>query len=450
MCIQGLLSIEGCYVKFLEDFSFMKLQNTLNNHMINLSKKGELWPKRKAKPLSVSQEEKMWNDGILGMSNPKQLVETLLYLLGMHFALRAKDEHKALQAGVQLSIHNDSETGEKYLQYKESSSKNYQGGLYDMHWEPKIGWAYENKKNPDRWVVNLYECYMSLHPTSANCSPDFYLRPLAHVNSAGVGYSCQPQGVHTIEKTVKNLCVWAGIVGRCTNHSLCATTATRLYQNNVDKQIICEHTGHSSEAVCSYKHPSTEQLKTVSNILHGNLTPVKKSVPSTTVRRAEAAEGKTEGTLPMIVALHSSKFHQTKLRLDTKPRTEQSTSVAIQTGISDYPPDIAELMQKHIGECSQEELQKFMWFMKQQEECDTPNMNLNFHIHMDNWTQKPWMIITVLGQLFQFLVPFDNLHCFVFKLYLYCSCLCIELYAGVSLVWLIKVLKSSKCLVENL
>ncbi len=42
MCIQGLLSIEGCYVKFLEDFSFMKLQNTLNNHMINLSKKGEL------------------------------------------------------------------------------------------------------------------------------------------------------------------------------------------------------------------------------------------------------------------------------------------------------------------------------------------------------------------------------------------------------------------------
>ncbi len=43
-------------------------------------------------------------------------------------------------------------------------------------------------------------------------------------------------------------------------------------------------------------------------------------------------------------------------------------------------------MQKHIGEYSQEELQKFMQFIKQQEECDTPNMNLNFHIHMDNWT----------------------------------------------------------------
>ncbi len=236
----------------------------------------------------------------------------------MHFALRAKNEHKALQAGVQLSVHNDSETGEKYLQYKESSSKNWQGGLCDMCQEPKTGQAYKNKKNPDRCVVNLYEYYMSLCPTSANCSPDFYLRPLACVNFAGVGYSCQPQGLYTIEKMVKNLYGWAGIAGRCTNHSLCVTTATRLYQNNVDEQIICECTGHSSEAVHSYKCTSTEQLKTVSNILHGNLIPVKKSVPSATVIRAEAVEGKTEGTLPTIVALHSGKFHQTKLRLATK------------------------------------------------------------------------------------------------------------------------------------
>jgi len=65
------------------------------------------------------------------------------------------------------------------------------------------------------------------------------------------------------------MCKKAGISGFCTNHSLKATTATRLHQSGcVDEQQIMERTGHRSlEAVKSYKTSSTEQLEKVSDIL---------------------------------------------------------------------------------------------------------------------------------------------------------------------------------------
>ena len=61
-----------------------------------------------------------------------------------------------------------------------------------------------------------------------------------------------------------------GIEGRVTNHSLRATAASCLYNENVDKQLICEVTGHRSNAVRSYKRTCEDQLKCVSNYLYGN------------------------------------------------------------------------------------------------------------------------------------------------------------------------------------
>ena len=58
------------------------------------------------------------------------------------------------------------------------------------------------------------------------------------------------------------MCKNAGITGYCTNHSLRATTATRLHQSaSVEEQEIMERTGHRSiETVRSYKRVSHEQL----------------------------------------------------------------------------------------------------------------------------------------------------------------------------------------------
>ena len=66
------------------------------------------------------------------------------------------------------------------------------------------------------------------------------------------------------------LCKNGGIPGYYTNHSLRATAATHLYQNNVDEQIIQEFTGHCSIAVREYKRTSDDQKLMASNCVMGS------------------------------------------------------------------------------------------------------------------------------------------------------------------------------------
>ena len=64
------------------------------------------------------------------------------------------------------------------------------------------------------------------------------------------------------------MCVNVGIPGVKTNHSLKATCATRLYQENVDEQMIMERTGHRSiGGVRAYKRTSDIHVQKCSAIL---------------------------------------------------------------------------------------------------------------------------------------------------------------------------------------
>ena len=83
MAVQAHLSMNGHYVKLLNDPAFVKLQNTLNNRMIALSRKGQIHPKQKAEPITLSQERSLWEKAILGSDMPRKLVDTLLYLIGL-------------------------------------------------------------------------------------------------------------------------------------------------------------------------------------------------------------------------------------------------------------------------------------------------------------------------------------------------------------------------------
>ncbi len=71
-----------------------------------------------------------------------------------------------------------------------------------------------------------------------------------------VWYSDKPVGVNSLKKVVSSMMKEAGIEGHFTNHSLHATTATRMYEKGIDEQLIKEVTGHKSDAVRIYKHTS--------------------------------------------------------------------------------------------------------------------------------------------------------------------------------------------------
>ena len=270
--VQSFLKQSRYPVKFFEDEIFFDLKNTLDNRMKQLSKEGKIAPRIKAEPITINEEEALWNAGVLGDDNPEKLVNTVLYLNGVHFALRAADEHKSLKMGLQFKVGYDDSVGLKYLEYTECTSKCNQGGIASRNLKPKVSRAYENVMNSDRCMVRLYEKYISHRLDHLpKCSKDFYLRPLT-VPHGNIWYSSQPRGRHMLGEVVKTLCSKVGLSGRRSNHSCRASTATRMYDSGADEQLICERTGHRSVAVRSYKRTSNKQLRDISNMLYGNIT----------------------------------------------------------------------------------------------------------------------------------------------------------------------------------
>ena len=105
--------------------------------MQELSKEGKVAPRIQAEPISLSEEDRLWELGILGDDNPEKLINIILYLNGVYFALRAAEEHKSLKVNCQFKIGYDSSVGLKYLEYTECSSKYNQGGLSSRFIKPK-------------------------------------------------------------------------------------------------------------------------------------------------------------------------------------------------------------------------------------------------------------------------------------------------------------------------
>ena len=155
-----------------------------------------------------------------------------------------------------------------YFLYVEDMSKNNQFGLKRRKFLPKFVKQFSNESNPDRCFTRLFKLYNSVCPVDRP-NVAFYLKPLTVKRADGCWFSKQPLGHNILANMVKRMCSSAGIHGYKTNHSLRATSASRLYHKGVDEQLIMERTGHHSlEGIRSYKRTSTEQVMVLSDILN--------------------------------------------------------------------------------------------------------------------------------------------------------------------------------------
>ena len=125
--------------------------------MKELSEQGLGIIRKQASVISISQQNELWECGYLGSDTLQKLLDTVLYLLGLHFALRAGEEHRKLRLGEnsKIVIKNDEE-GRRYLEYIEDVSKSNRGGLLHRKVNPKVTIAYEDTEQPERCPVNIY------------------------------------------------------------------------------------------------------------------------------------------------------------------------------------------------------------------------------------------------------------------------------------------------------
>ena len=207
--IQMYLHENSISWKLLDGESFVNLRNVVDNTMKERTAMG-LGVRKSASVISLDQENKMFDDGILGEDNPTKLLETVIYMLGLHLALRGV-EHSCLRRpgfDSQILIDRD-DRGKKRLVYREDPlQKTNQGGLIGKR-NNKIVYIYQSN-SLRKCPVRLYEKYIGLLPEPKSCKK-LYMRPRVKY-SPKVWYCDQPYGMNKVGCTVKKVCARAGLM----------------------------------------------------------------------------------------------------------------------------------------------------------------------------------------------------------------------------------------------
>ena len=243
ICVQFHLESMGIYWKLLNEEIFQDVRYTLDNLMKLRTAAGLGISVKKAQVLSASDEDYLWSLGHFGTDNPDQLLNTLVLVIGKGFALRAGKEHHLLRAppfNSQFHFLIDHD-GKPFVRYIEDIGlKTNKGGIKQRKLQPKEVDMFS--LDSDKCPVKILQKYLSLIPVNCNC-PSFYLQPKKKI-TPDCWFQDRPAGVNRLRNTIKEICKSAKLPGFYSNHSLRSTSCTKMYECDVDEQIIQEISGH--------------------------------------------------------------------------------------------------------------------------------------------------------------------------------------------------------------
>ena len=80
-----------------KDPFFAPFRSSLDAEMKRLQSKGLGSKRNQAEPITEQEEDLLWEKGKLGDHNPRVLLQTIFYMVGVFFALRSGHEHRALR-----------------------------------------------------------------------------------------------------------------------------------------------------------------------------------------------------------------------------------------------------------------------------------------------------------------------------------------------------------------
>jgi hypothetical protein len=111
-----------------KDARFRQLHHALDVQFHKLHSDGIGRQVNHTEVISVEEEQKLWESGVLGVSNPLSLQNAVFYTIGKMLCLRGGVEHRALK----LSQLQRRTQPDHYI-YSENVSKNRNGSFKQLH-----------------------------------------------------------------------------------------------------------------------------------------------------------------------------------------------------------------------------------------------------------------------------------------------------------------------------
>ena len=199
-------------LSLFDDAQFGHFRSVLDGRMKLLSREGVGILRKQAEPLSVAQEEELWEKGVFNTHTSRGLQNIVYFYNCKVFGLRASDEHSNLK--VDQFIFGEDEAGH-FVRFVGRPNKTNQGGLKECgKLKYKDVKQYEQTGN-SRCFVKILKQYLAAVPKQG----PFYRRPLAATAKQQIRFSQQKVGLHTFEQMLQRMCSEAGIEGRFTGHS---------------------------------------------------------------------------------------------------------------------------------------------------------------------------------------------------------------------------------------
>ena len=253
----------------LRDTEFLSSRKVLEGKARNLRERGMVKRPNKAKSLTKEEEEILWEHGQLGNETPRSLINTMWWLLTMHFGLRGRQEHHDMMV-EDFSIGKDDD-GVEFITFSEGPTKTRQGGLRvkpRLANTPKM-FATGEKRCP----VVLFKQYPEKRPVGMKKTGPFYLAVIDKPHTSAVWYKKTPMSKNTINNIMKTMKEDSPLKDFCpkkklTNHSARKTVVKKLKSSGIPKCEIKNITGHNSEqGLDDYDSGDENEQRMTSNII---------------------------------------------------------------------------------------------------------------------------------------------------------------------------------------
>ncbi len=293
-------SYSGCIRKYLsenmsnvdQEKSFPVTQAALQAKKKELKGLGKGNSPNKADGLSVEQEEHLWQCGALGDTSPDTLMNTLWYLTTKLLGFRGGQEAKQLLWSDIRKIEMDS--GDCYLLFNKRWTKTRDGIKNNKReFPPKM---FQNKVNPERCPVRLYELFEELRPAECKC-PAFFLS-VNHNPKATTWYADAPMGINRLDVMMHKIADEANLKGKFTNHNVRRTMCSQLLNSGqFDAVTVAQLSGYKIPN--SLKHYMIADIDTQQSMCEYLQNPRKRrSIDSHRVQSMHEIESQSLPALP--------------------------------------------------------------------------------------------------------------------------------------------------------